>query len=172
MLIEAERRQAEFRPGVSVVLGDGNNWTLPDPRSLWPLVSASGPSRDGEDHLASGTELGALLDAVCEVEDQAEGQRAELALTIFLLMLNYHLEPDDLARLLSFSPDDPRGAAARQVVHDWVGECLDRFRGLAAASRRLQEKRGPFRRLIHFWTHRGPQSRSGRTVSPHYTEGR
>ena len=73
-----------------VRLADGETWSL----------SVGGQSEEDP-------ELDALLAAAIDVEDQSEALRAELSLTIFLLRRNYDLSPDELALLLTFTPDDP-----------------------------------------------------------------
>lgn len=57
----------------------------------------------------------ALVQAIAESEDAAERRRGELALAIRLLSRRYRLTPDDYSRLLTFSPDDPRGTKAQDA---------------------------------------------------------
>jgi hypothetical protein len=106
---EPSARRAEFAPGATVVLADGQGWSL-------PLRDAA---RDDP-------EYDALLDAVAEAEDTAERLRAELALTIFLLDRNYALNPDEIRALLTFRPGDPRLSEAQAAVHALALESLRR----------------------------------------------
>lgn len=73
-----------------------------------------------------------MLAAVFEAEDAAERLRAELALAIGLLRTNYDLAPADYARLLSFPPDDPAGAAFRQAIHELALEHAGAWRAAPA----------------------------------------
>src|SRR5437763_1354519 len=90
MLDESRARRPGFVEGAWVRLSDGSEWSLPrrDPTCVDP-------------------EYDAQLRAVFEAEDSAGVLRAELALTIFLLLRNYVLPPRDLSRLLTFAPGDP-----------------------------------------------------------------
>lgn len=99
---------------IHVRLADGETWRL-----------AVG------DQSRKDPELDALLAAAIDVEDQAEALRAELSLTIFLLRRDYDLSPDELALLLTFTPDDPALAALQNAVHDLVAE---RFKGKRGAA--------------------------------------
>jgi hypothetical protein len=92
-----------------VRLADGQTWCL----------SLGGQSEEDP-------ELDALLAAAIDVEDQSEALRAELSLTIFLLRRNYDLSPDELALLLTFTPDDPALSALQNAVHDLL---VERFQG-------------------------------------------
>jgi hypothetical protein len=89
----------EFAEGVSVRLEDGREWVLPSLESF-----GDAPEHD------------TLLAARVEAEDQAEGLRSELALTIGPHHRNHDLALDRLQHLLSFSPGDPRPQALQSTV--------------------------------------------------------
>jgi len=97
-----------------VRLADGETWSL----------SVGGQAEEDP-------ELDALLAAAIDVEDQSEALRAELSLTIFLLRRNYDLSPDELALLLTFTPDDPALSALQNAVHDLL---VERIQGNRAAT--------------------------------------
>ncbi|AGA26762.1 hypothetical protein [Singulisphaera acidiphila] len=97
---------------IHVRLSDGETWSL----------AVGAQSR-------KDPELDALLAAAIDVEDQSEALRAELSLTIFLLRRNYELNPDELALLLTFTPDDPALSALQNAVHDLVVERIQSKRG-------------------------------------------
>ncbi|SIO61564.1 hypothetical protein SAMN05444166_6791 [Singulisphaera sp. GP187] len=97
---------------IQVRLADGETWdpTVGDPARQDP-------------------EFDALLAAAIDVEDHSEALRAELALTIYLLRRNYDLSPDELALLLTFTPDDPALATLQSAIHDLVVERIQGNRG-------------------------------------------
>ena len=109
--------------GVRVRLSDGGSWTL-----LY------------RDPFGNDPEYDALLQAVFEAEDRAEGLRAELALTILLLDREYKLPPDRLSSLLSFEPESPALTALQAAVHDLVLVSMERSRAVSA---RLQDTLSP-----------------------------
>jgi hypothetical protein len=107
MDLNVRSRRSGFEAGVDIRLSDGAVWTLPVPSQI-----------DAEYH--------ALIAAVREAEDHAEGLRAELALTIFLLDRNYQLEPEELSSLLSFAPHDPALTTLQGAVKDVVRKVVAR----------------------------------------------
>ncbi|WP_406695927.1 hypothetical protein V5E97_33520 [Singulisphaera sp. Ch08] len=98
-------------------MADGETWTL----------TVGDQSRQDP-------ELDALLAAAINAEDQSEALRAELALTIYLLNRDYDLSPDQLALLLTFTPDDPALLALQIAVHDLVVERIQGYRGKSGVS--------------------------------------
>jgi hypothetical protein len=119
---ESAARKVGFVEGIRVLFADGGLWSLP--------LRDPGEAQE---------EYDALLAAVCEAEDRAEGLRAELALTIFLLEQNYDLAADQLFALLSFSPSDPHLAALQEAVHGLVIESLDRIRQARGTGKRPKD---------------------------------
>jgi hypothetical protein len=113
MLNEVSRRRPDFRPGPSIRLADGWDWTIPAP----PRVTA--PEAEG-----FGPDYAATVAALESAEDRTERLRAELALAIYLLSRNYDLTPDDLYALLGFPPDDPALAAMQAAFHRIAREHL------------------------------------------------
>lgn len=122
---------------VRVCLSDGRTWAL-------PLRASAG----------SDPEYDALLAAVCEAADRAEGLRAELALTIFLLDRTYKLPADRLGSLLSFEPESPALDALQRSVHDLALRSLERRRAARRsgserpAGRRWSSRSGLLRRFL------------------------
>jgi hypothetical protein len=88
MLDETRHRRADFLPGCTVCLADGQLWTLP-----------TAPRTAGSSH-ELGPDYDALIDALDQAEDEAERARGELVLVIFLLTRNYNLTPMDYQSLL------------------------------------------------------------------------
>jgi hypothetical protein len=91
MLDTMIQRRPGFRLGASLHLADGQEWTVPAPGYL----------------AESGQTYDALVAAVCLADDRPEMLRAELALGIHLLALNYSLEPLLMGALLDFPKGDP-----------------------------------------------------------------
>ncbi len=108
MIDEPSARRPGFVDGPRVRLADGQSWSLPlrEPVGLDP-------------------EYDALLALVLDAEDRAEGLRAELALTIFLLTRNYDLTPGSLDALLNIEPNDPALNELQRVVHQIACESIE-----------------------------------------------
>jgi hypothetical protein len=100
---ERALRRPVFVEGTSVVLADGQSWSLPERR------------RDRDD-----PEYDGMLRMILEAEDVAERLRSELALTIFLLSRNYELSPEHYRTLLGFESGDPALATLQRDVHALV----------------------------------------------------
>jgi hypothetical protein len=117
---ECAVRGEGFVAGRWVRLADGQEWSL-------PVRSAVGVD----------PEYDALLGVVFEAESRAEGLRAELALTIFLLTRNYVLSSDALDRLLRFASADPALATLQRAVHELVLESMELSRAAARSWPRI-----------------------------------
>ena len=93
MVDELSSRRSRFQPGTPICLANGQEWTFP------------APTADSEFAVeAAETEYLGLIHAIMEAEDQSDRRRAELALVIFLIGLNYQLSSTDLANLFTFQP--------------------------------------------------------------------
>lgn len=106
MLDPSNYRRSDSRDGVAVALADDHRWVVPSP-----------PSADDASNHPFGPKYGALLDAILEAEDLAEVSRAELALLIYLLEINYHLTPQQLQSILLFPPETSTAHAAQSAFH-------------------------------------------------------
>lgn len=127
---EQELRRLEFRSGRRIRLADGQWWTFPGP-DAW-----------------CGSDRGALLRGVLEAEDDFERLRAELALAIRLLRLNYELEPADYGRLLSFAPNHPDRIPVQQAFHELAIDHVRAFRGRCGLAEPVVcSSAGPWSRL-------------------------
>lgn len=102
MLDPMLKRRLGFRAGSSIHLADGQAWTVPQPDQMVE------PNRPYE----------ALLLAVATADDRRELLRAELALGIHLITLNYDLAPLILGALLDFPVGDPALAELQSELHD------------------------------------------------------
>ncbi|RUL84203.1 hypothetical protein [Tautonia sociabilis] len=100
-------RRPGFRSGLSVILADGQRWTLPLPAEA-----------DREEIPAPVEEhIRAILEMIREAEDRAELLRAELALGIHLLSINYRLGPEQYQELLSFERSSPMRETSQEAFH-------------------------------------------------------
>jgi len=123
-LDEKARRRDPFAGGVPVVLGDGQEWSLPRPRiGFYPGVGEDGSLRFGEQpESVFGRDYDALLDAYVEAEDGSAAIRSLLSLAVDLLRRNYDLPPADLRTLLPrFYDDDGNTEMWRAVADVAVG---------------------------------------------------
>jgi len=90
---ELSYRRSRFQPGTPICLANDQEWTFP------------APTADSEFAVeAAETEYLGLIHAIMEAEDQSDRRRAELALAIFLIGLNYQLSSTELANLFTFQP--------------------------------------------------------------------
>ena len=105
-LDEGNVRRPDFRGGRPIRLADGQEWRLPGPREL---AHATGRDRD---------DVVATLSMIAEAEDETERLRAELALAIQLLSLNYDLIPGDYSPLLGGLAGSANLAAIQADIHD------------------------------------------------------
>lgn len=108
MVSETALRRNEFLNGTTVLLADGQPWTIPGP------VPGRGPG-------GFGAAYHAALQAIEEAEDEPDRLRSELVLAICLLGSNYRLTPTDYQRILRFVPDDP-ALPASQVAFRAIGD--------------------------------------------------
>ncbi len=95
------KRRPGFRVGTSIQLADGQAWIVPEADQMVE------PSRSYD----------ALLSAVATADDRRELLRAELALGIHLITLNYDLTPLILGALLDFPVGDPALTALQSELH-------------------------------------------------------
>jgi hypothetical protein len=102
MLDPMLQQRPGFRSGNSIQLADGQAWTVPEP----DLMDDAKPPYE------------ALLSAVAAADDRPELLRAELALGIHLIALNYELSPLILGALLDFPEGDPALADLQIELHD------------------------------------------------------
>ena len=116
MAEESTRRRHDFLPGSLIHLADGQRWTFPDPGEA---------AEFGPDHAA-------LINAVCEAEDESERLKAELVLAIFLLCRNYELSPDALSALLIYASGDPALAELQEAFRRPAREHARASRSVAA----------------------------------------
>jgi hypothetical protein len=107
MLNEEALRRSEFRLGPSVLLADGQRWTLPMPAAPDQPHAGSPIDRD----------TAAILHAIREAEGRDERLRAELALGIHLLSQNYRLGAEQYQELLCFAPSSPTLASTQEAFH-------------------------------------------------------
>lgn len=122
MIDEKSHRREGFLPGTTVPLADGGFWILP-----------SAPSKS----IATtrfGTDYDSLLEAITVAEDEPERLRAELALAIHLLSLNYELEPEDYKAILAFPPNSSALHDAQHVFRSVAQEHIAIRRGVPGSS--------------------------------------
>lgn len=100
LLDEAALRRPEFRPGRTLTLADGQEWTLPCPDVS--LIPATDPS--GAIDIAYQSDFGEEFDRKLDDLDKARSIREEaivlIKLGVDLLRINYDLAPADFPRLL------------------------------------------------------------------------
>ena len=118
-LDETRARRTGFVVGPTVRLADGRDWSLP--------LREPG---------VSDREYDALLALIDTSEDRNEALRAELALTIFLLLRNYDLPPDAVDFLLRFAPGDRALAVLQAGVHEVACESARRLKSGATTALR------------------------------------
>lgn len=105
MVNERSKRRRDFSQGIAVRLADGQEWWVPAP-GQWL----------GHDRRMADPEYSLLVEGMADAENAVDLARAELALGIYLLDLNYRLQPDDYAELLDVTPGDPRSDAVRVAL--------------------------------------------------------
>lgn len=128
LLKELELRRPDFRPGTAVVLGDGQEWHLRRPL-IWFVPHDKNPSgfrmclevEPDDDYQALMDSLYKGTEGLDEggPENNQKFIRAELAIAQRLLLANYALTPQQVARLIRFSYDregNPEGARIREDV--------------------------------------------------------
>lgn len=102
MIDTISRRRPGFRSGRSIHLADAQEWTVPEPNAL----------------IDSGSIYDALIEGVASADSRPEILRAELALGIHLISLNYDLSPLILGALLDFPEEDPALAQLQSELHE------------------------------------------------------
>ena len=118
MLDESRHRRADFLPGCTVCLADGQLWTLPT------------APRAAESSHELGPDYDALLDALVQAEDETDRARGELVLVIFLLTRNYHLAPEEYQSLLIAPSGSPAHARLKNQFRE-IAEVHTRREALA-----------------------------------------
>ncbi len=107
-LDEKALRKPEFSEGISLTLADGQEWVLPKPRLRFkPRIV------NGKVEIGGGSSFGPEFDDKFDVlfgivdADPAERLRVKFEVAVRLLATNYHLQPDDFARLIILEPGEP-----------------------------------------------------------------
>lgn len=119
----SNRATAVSTTGVAIRLADGRHWVL-------EVLH--------EENLDRQRELFELLDGIDQAEDCSEQRRAELALAIHLLDLNYSLSPFQMRKLLEFDSEDPELPTVQKALHKLAERVAKLFpRPRAAAIRSL-----------------------------------
>lgn len=121
---EQALRRPEFADGHRLTLGDGQEWTIPEPTiRLYPVVAD-----DGSIEVGGGPSFGADLDRLMDATigggdvDDFERLRLQFRLAVALLGRNYDLAADDYRILLSYAPADPESSAMwRRINRILVG---------------------------------------------------
>jgi hypothetical protein len=116
MRSEVEQRGPAFLGGLPIELGDSQAWAFPGPRELFDAHGRFAP------------ELLSLLKAIREAQHDSERLLGELALAIYLLSLNYELEPGDYSQLLG-------GPNLARMQHEFRDLATRLFRALADRER-------------------------------------
>lgn len=106
----ADLKRPEFRDGRPIVLCDGQEWILPVPTVIGTVNHAV--HTDGQfDFVGARNKLDPEADELLEdllfAESGIDRLTAIYRASERLLLLNYSLTPNQAARLLQFSPDDP-----------------------------------------------------------------
>lgn len=116
-LIEASRRKPEMDPEIcaSIRLADGQNWYFPRPWFEVRPIFRDGKTKHHTRMLTCGDELDVLLEAIGTEEDGVTQALSILTLGAFLLLRNYDLEDEELARLFILRPGDPD---SDRVLHE------------------------------------------------------
>lgn len=114
MLDEKALRKPGFSEGTPVVLGDGQEWTLPKPDPvIYPGMGADGRI-SAFVRLSYGREHDDVFDAAFAPGPDADDEAvimAQIHLAAMLLMDNYELPGGALAELLTVRPDQPESLA-------------------------------------------------------------
>ena len=150
-----------------------------EPRFVWPTArNGHSPAPRLIRNLpveAAETEYLGLIHAIMEAEDQSDRRRAELALVIFLIGLNYQLSSTVLANLFTFQPRSRELTNSQQAFESLARDhILSLVEGgklpLQAPSPGAQRR--PFGRRVLAWLRsRGlmrellPSSRNGEALS-------
>ncbi len=114
-------RRRDFQAGRAIQLADGQEWTFPSPRDGSGLVLG-----------CADDEYYGLIRALVEAENEHERLLAELAMAIFLLLLNYDLAPEDLEFLLTFSPGSSQLRDLQQQFRALAADHLDHAYGIVS----------------------------------------
>jgi len=109
MLDERSARKPGFREGPRLVLGDGQEWTLPRPwLRLYPVRGADGQLTVGGGP-GYGPDYDELVDQLvdCDPGDTSRRLTLQFRMAACLLERNYQLADRDLKRLLAVDLADP-----------------------------------------------------------------
>jgi hypothetical protein len=161
---ELGSRRSRFQPGTPICLANGQEWTFP------------APTADSEFAVeAAETEYLGLIHAIMEAEDQSDRRRAELALAIFLIGLNYQLSSTELANLFTFQPRSRELAdsqhAFESLARDHILSLVKRGKLPLQAPSPGTQRRSSGRRVLAWLRTRGlmrellPSSRNGEALS-------
>jgi hypothetical protein len=111
MLDEKALRREGFSEGPKVKLGDGQEWTFPEPRPIFF------PRRDGDGKVSLDArrtydaDYLDRLDDLFAAEDGVRRLEIETELAVGLLLRNYDLDDQAIRRLFATVADDPAGRA-------------------------------------------------------------
>jgi hypothetical protein len=109
-LSETRCRRHEFRGGWPILLANDQEWMFPTPEAFNTFRPDHRNMRDE------------LVDGIFAAEDEAGQRRAELALMIHLLLLNYSVPPSDLTRLFARPTDEAAWSRMSRAFQE-LAEC-------------------------------------------------
>ena len=118
MLDPISHQRAHFQAGTPICLADGQEWILPSPAQ----------ESSGHDETYD-----ALISSIVVADNSREVLRAELALGIHLIRMNYEIPPLLLGAMLDFPEGDPGLANFQESMHEVALEHVRAYRSVSDA---------------------------------------